>query len=423
MKSPAINQAMDILRSLREITETDAGISEKLDKIVTMIVRQTKADAGVCYVAVDDNYLELFAACGYAPDIAHKISLRVGEGLAGEVAKEKRSLVVNDVWKNPQFSYKPEMGEEPFKSFIGVPIVRWNRVVGVLALQNKKSAGYANNQVGILETVAMFLSDFISSDEMNEFKKELIKSRGQTGKEKYKGISLSKGYGIGQAVVHRRRQTVTKIFADDREKELRKLEIAYAQMNRDLDEKFASTKLGIGEHADILDTYRMFARDKGWYQKLVDNVNSGLTAEAAVERAYEDMWNRLSGTNDSYLKERLHDLRDVADRLLGYLSGDKKDVSALDAKSLIVVAMTMGPADLMDYDYTKIRGLIIEDGTPTMHVAIVARALGIPVVSKIKGIYDEIKTGELLAVDGDDGYVYIRPSEPVQQKFADKIAA
>ena len=147
-----------------------------------------------------------------------------------------------------------------------------------------------------------------------------------------------------------------------------------------------------------------------------------MTAEAAVERAYEDMWNRLSGTSDTYMKERLHDLRDVADRLLGYLSGDRTDISSLDAKDLIVVAQTMGPADLMDYDYNKIRGLIIEDGTPTMHVAIVAKALGIPVVSKIKGIYNEIKTGELIAVDGNEGYVYIHPSEPIQQKIKAKIS-
>lgn len=422
MKSPAINQAMEILRLLRQIAEAEGSVSDKLDKIVAMIAQQMEADASACYIVVDDNYLELFSAYGFNAAAAHKVMLRVGEGLVGDVAKNNRSLAVTDVWKHPQFSYKPEMGEEAYKSFIGVPLIRWGRAIGVLTLQNKNNIEYSSTQIEILETVAMVLSELVSSDDMTEFKKELIKSRGQTGREKYKGISLSKGYGIGQAVVHRRRQAVTKIFAEDKEKELRKLEVAHTQMNLDLDEKFASTKLGIGEHVDILDAYRMFAKDKGWYKKIADNVNSGLTAEAAVERAYEDMWNRLSGTTDAYMKERLHDLRDVADRLLGYLSGDKRDDTVLEADNLIVVALTMGPADLMDYDYTKIRGLIIEDGTPTMHVAIVAKALGIPVISKIKGIYNEIKSGELLAVDGVEGYVYIHPSLPVQQKFEAKIA-
>ena len=422
MKSPAINQAMNILRLLREISEGADTLPVKLDKIITMIVREMKADAGTCYLVVDDNYLELFASCGFNPGIAHKISLRVGEGLVGDVAEHNRSLAVADVWKHPKFSYKPDMGEDAYKSFIGVPLSRWRRAIGVLTLQKKEIYEYTRLEMEILETVAMVLSELVASEEMSEYKNSLIRARGQSEKEKYKGLSLSKGYGLGNAVVHRRRQVVTKIFAEDKEKELKKLETAHTRMNADLDEKFDAAKLGIGEHVDILDAYRMFAKDKGWYKKIADNVQSGLTAEAAVERAYEDMWNRLSGTTDSYLKERLHDLRDVADRLLGYLSGDNAALSPVNSDNLIIVAQTMGPADLMDYDYTKIRGLIIEDGTPTMHVAIVAKALNIPVVAKIKGIFSEIKTGEMLAVDGNEGYVYIRPGIPVQEKIKAKIA-
>lgn len=421
MKSPAINQAMDILRQLRQITEGQDVISVKLDKIIAMIVHEMKADAGALYLVVDDYYLELFASNGFNSDISHKISLRVGEGLVGDVAEHNRSLSVADAWKHPKFSYKPDMGEENYKSFVGVPLVRWSKAIGVLTLQSKQAKEYSQLEIEILETVAMVLSETAASEEMSEYKNELIKERGENNKERHKGISLSKGYGMGNAVVHRRRQAVNKIFAEDKEKELHKLEAAHTRMNRDLDEKFNSTKLGIGEHVDILDAYRMFAKDKGWYKKIADNVNSGLTAEAAVERAYEDMWNRLSGTSDTYLKERLHDLRDVADRLLSYLSGDIAALSPIDSDDIIVVAQTMGPADLMDYDYHKIRGLIIEDGTPTMHVAIVAKALGIPVVAKIKGIFNEIKTGELIALDGNEGYVYFKPGKAVQNKIKAKI--
>lgn len=414
---------MDILRQLRGITEGQDNLLVKLDKIMALIASSMNADAAACYIAVDDTYLELFASHGFNPGAAHKVSLRFGEGLVGEVAKNNRSLAVADAWKHPKFSYKPELGEEEFKSFAGVPLIRWNRAIGVLVLQGREPHEYSRMEIEILETVAMVLSELVSSEEMAEYKKSLIKERGITEKEKHKGISLSKGYGLGNAVIHRRRQAVSKIFAEDKEAELHKLEKAHQQMNEDLDEKFASTKLGIGEHVDILDAYRMFAKDKGWYKKIADNVQSGLTAEAAVERAYEDMWNRLSGTTDTYLKERLHDLRDVADRLQSYLSGDVGSIKGVDSNDIVVVAQTMGPADLMDYDYSKIRGLIIEDGTPTMHVAIVAKALNIPVVAKIRGIFDEIKTGELLGVDGTEGYVYINPTAAVKEKFQNKIAA
>ena len=422
MQSPAINKAMDILRQLRTITEGQDTLPVKLENIVRLIAEQMSADAASFYIAVDGSRLELFAAYGLNPEAQHRVSFRFGEGLTGEVAQNNRTLNVADAWSHPKFAHKPELGEEQYKSFLGVPLIRWSRSIGVLSVQTREIREFSSLDVEILETVAMVLSEIVSSDEMAELKKGLSKGNNLNEREKLKGISLSKGYGLGTCIVHRRRQAVTKIFAEDKEKELHRLELAYGQMNADLDEKFASTKLGIGEHVEILDAYRMFARDKGWYKKITDNIHSGLTAEAAVERAYEDMWNRLSGTSDSYLKERLHDLRDVADRLQSYLSGDYGSIKGVNADDLIVVAQTMGPADLMDYDYSKIRGLIIEDGTPTMHVAIVAKALNIPVVAKIRGIFEEAKTGELIAVDGTDGYVYMHPSAVVQEKFKAKIA-
>jgi len=423
MQSPAVNQAMDILKQLRQVTEGQDEVSVKLSKIIRVIAEQTEADAASIYVAVDENYLELFASCGLNEKAEHKLTIRYGEGMIGEVAETTRSLSAADAFKHPKYTRKEELGEDAYHAFLGVPLIRWNRAIGVLVVQKKEVHDYSRTEIEILETVAMVLSEIVASDEMTNYKKELIKTRGLVTRDRVRGLSLSKGYGLGQAVVHRRRQSVSKIFAEDKEKELQRLQTAHRQMNDDLDEKLNSTKLGIGEHVDILDAYRMFAKDKGWYKKIADNVNSGLTAEAAIERAYEDMWNRLSATNDQYLKERLHDLRDVADRLQNYLNGETGVGSEIVSGSdIIVVAQTMGPADLMDYDYTKIRGLIIEDGTPTMHVAIVAKALSIPVIAKIKGLFNEIKTGDAVAVDGNEGYVYIKPSREIQEKFKAKIA-
>lgn len=417
MQSPAINQAMEILKLLRAITESNDSLDEKFTNIVRLIAEKMSADASACYVAVEGKFLRLFASYGRDEDVSLAPPVRFGEGLVGAVAQNNRSLNVSDISSSKFASAADAKG---FAAFLGVPLIRWSRPIGVLGLYAKETQEFSSLELEILETVAMVLSEIVSSDEMNDFKKNFSRDN-LNEREKFKGISLSKGYGLGTAIVHRRRQAVTKIFAEDREKELSRIEVAYAQMNADLDEKFNAAKLGIGEHVDILDTYRMFARDKGWYKKITGNIQGGLTAEAAVERAYEDMWNRLSGTTDAYLKERLHDLRDVSDRIQSYLSGDFGSVEKVDSADIIVVTQSMGPADLMDYDYTKIRGLVIEDGTPTMHVAIVAKALNIPVVSKIKGIFEEAKTGELIAVDGNDGYVYMRPSKAVCDKFKKHI--
>lgn len=423
MQSPAIKEAFGLLKQLRQIMDEPKRVPDKLSRILEIVSSKMQADAATCYVTVDDNYLELFAAYGLLPDSTHRLRMRYNEGMVGEIAESKRSLAIDNIWLYPKFVSKPELAEEKdFKSFIGVPILQWNRVVGVLALYNCSEVKRSEEDIELLETMAMVLAEILVSEEVAEYKKSLIKARGISTKDRIKGLSLNKGFGIGVAVVHRRRQSVTNIFAEDKEKELRRLEIAHHQMNEDLDAKFNSTKLGLGEHVDILDAYRMFAKDKGWYGKIADNIKGGLAAEAAVERAYEDMWNRLSQSTDSYMKERLHDLRDVADRLQSYLSGDYNRAVEVTAGDIVIVAKTMGPAELMDYDYTRIRGLILEDGTPTMHVAIVAKALNIPVLAKIKGIFGVIQSGQVVAVDGNEGFAYINPSPQVEADFRKKIA-
>ncbi len=422
MKAPLANRAVEMLRLFKKIINNRSGMSVKLTRVVNMLAEQMKTDAAACYLVVDDNYLELFASCGFRAELNNNLSLRVGDGIIGGIAKSKCTTTVENIWQHPDFLYRAEVGEEKYKSFLGAPVIRWGRAVGVLCLYKKEAYEFCQKDIETLETLAMAFAEWAASDDMREYKNTFMEQRGQTIRNQYKGISLSRGFGVGPAVVHRRRQAVSKIFAEDKQAELERLAQAHAKMNHDLDEKFNASKLGIGEHTDILDAYRMFAKDKGWYNKIAGHVEGGLTAEAAVERAYEDMWNRLSGTQDVYLKERLHDLRDVADRLLGYLDGDTADVKTADLTEMVVVAQTMGPADLMDYDYHKIKALVLEDGTPTMHVAIVAKALGIPVVSKIKDIYKDIKNGELLAVDGDVGVVYIRPSEKILESFRSKIA-
>ena len=422
MKSQITDKAVEMSKLFNKIINSKKTMSAKFSSIISMIAKHLNADAAVCYLLIDDNYIELFASHNFCPKLINRISIKVGEGIIGGIAQNQRTTEVENIWEHPNFLYREEVDEEKYKSFLGVPVLRWGRAIGVLGLYQEKTYNFEKNDIHALETFAMEFSDWVASDEVREYKNVFIKKKNHTTKDVFKGLSLSRGYGFGPAVVHRRRHAVTKIFADNKEAELEKLQKAHAQMNFDLDEKFNRSKLGIGEHTDILDAYRMFAKDKGWYNKIAGHVEGGLTAEASVERAYEDMWNRLSATQDVYLKERLHDLRDVADRLLNYLSGDSNEITLANMESFVVVARMMGPADLMDYDYHKIRALVLEDGTSTMHVAIVAKALGIPVVSKIKSVFKEIRSGELLAVDGDEGIVYVRPDKNIIEKFEAKIA-
>ncbi len=398
----AATKAMAILQKIQRDISEDKEISVKLEHVMKLIADGFNVDASACYITVDDTYLELF--CKHGIDSEYKGNIRYGETFTGEIASQRCSMQRSDE------------NHTIFKSAVGSPMLRWNKTSGVILLISKQLRQFTDEEVSMLETIAMFLTTFFATEEINLYKKQLIKSRGLNLKDRLKGVVLNKGFGVGCAVVHQRRQAIVKIFAEDKNIELARLEDAKIRMNKNLDEKFNATRLGIGEHTDILETYRMFANDKGWYKKISNNIDSGLTAEAAIERAYEDMWNKLSSSSDIYLKERLLDLRDVADRLRSFLSGDDLNKDNI-CDDIIIVAQTMGPADLMDYDYKKIRGLIIEDGTPTMHVAIVAKALNIPVIAKIRGIFKDVKDGEILGIDGHEGYVYINPADDIKEKF------
>lgn len=421
MNNFSINKRGEIVEKIHKIFHSKNDVDFKLSGVAQVIADGFSADACACYVAIDDTSLELFSSYGFANNAAHRVSMRFGEGVVGDVAKFRRPISVADAWQYPNFSYKSEIGEDNLRSFLGVPIMRWNKTIGVLTLQRKTDAEFSSSEVESLETISMVVSRFLSSDEVDEFKKNLGEERGEVIKEKVKGFVLNKGYGIGSAVVHKRINYVTEIFAENKEEEQERLKEAFDKMNKDIDDKFSNHQVGGGEYSDILNTYAMFAKDKGWYKKIEGNILAGMTAEAAVERAYEDMWNRMSMSNDTYLKERLLDLRDIADRLQQYLNKSFAPVEETKDKDIIVVAKSMGPAELMDYDYQKIRGLIIEDGTPTMHVSIVAKALGIPVISKIRGMFNDIRDGQIIAIDGDDGDVYINPSSLIIDKIESKV--
>ena len=176
-----------------------------------------------------------------------------------------------------------------------------------------------------------------------------------------------------------------------------------------------------GEHREVLETFRMFAHDQGWLRRMREAVLSGLTAEAAVERVQSDNRARMLRQTDPYLRDRLHDLDDLANRLLHRLVG--RDLVAERGSlpdNAIIVARSMGPAALLDYDRSRLRGLVLEEGGPTSHIAIVARALGIPAVGEVGNATSLVEPGDAIIVDGTAGDVQIRPRPDVEAAYAEK---
>ncbi|RAU22946.1 phosphoenolpyruvate--protein phosphotransferase [Paramagnetospirillum kuznetsovii] len=412
-----------LLGRLRDVMAGGGTAQERLDKVVTLIAADMVAEVCSCYVMRAGDILELFSTEGLRKDAVHQTRLRVGEGLVGDIAAHARPLALADAQAHPNFAYRPETGEEIFHSLMGVPIIRGSRVVGVLVVQNRTMRHYTDEEIETLETVAMVLAELVASGELVN-RSELVPVDGNALLPlRLEGVKLNGGVGIGIAVLHRPRITIRRLVAEDPDVELERLKKALAGIKTALEELFSRPEMRDGEHRDVLETYRMFTEDKGWINRISEAIRTGLTAEAAVQKVHDDTRARMSQITDPYLRERMHDFEDLANRLLQYLSGDDEEVPRGELpENSILIGRNMGPMELFDYDPKRLRGLVLEEGSATAHVAIVARALDIPVVGRVKDVLDKIEPLDPVICDGDNGQVFIRPPDDIRETFADAIS-
>src|SRR5882757_10303487 len=373
--------------------------------------------AEVCsiYLLRAGEVLELFATQGLNPSAVHRTRLRVGEGLVGDIAAHGRPLALADAQSHPHFAYRPETGEEIYQSLAGVPILRAGRMLGVLVVQNRTSRQYDEEEIETLQTIAMVLAEMVAAGHLvspNEVAQVdgigLLPLR-------VDGVQLTPGVAIGHAVLHEPRIIIQRVVAEDIGQEQGRFDEAVTAVRDDVDRMLEAHDMQSGEHREVLETFRMFADDRGWMERVREAIVSGLTAEAGVQRAFDDVRTRLGQSTDPYIRERLSDLQDLANRLLLRLTGR----SSADPNSLpddmIVIARDMGPAELLDYDRTRLRGLVLEEGSALSHVAIVARALDIPVVGRAPDVLARIEPGDSIVVDGDNAQVLVRPAEDILQ--------
>jgi phosphotransferase system enzyme I (PtsP) len=410
-----------LLRRLREAMAEPVSAQARLDKIVVHIASNMVAEVCSVYVLRDDGRLELFATEGLNREAVHLTTMRSGEGLVGRIAETAEALALSDAQSHPAFSYKPETGEEIYHSFLGVPILRGGSTLGVLVVQNKARRTYSEEEVEAMETTAMVLAEMVATGELQS----IVRPGAEIANRRHmplQGIAVADGVGLGHVVLHEPRVTIKQLIAEDPAREEKRLDDALESVRQNIDTLIdRGNAAGAGEHREVLETFRMFAHDRGWLRRLREAIASGLTAEAAVERVQNDARAKLARRTDPYLRERLHDLDDLANRLLHELTGESFVVSHEQMPdNAIIVARAMGPAALLDYDRKKLRGLVLEDGGASSHVAIVARAIGIPMVGDATNVTDLVEQGDPIIIDGSTGDVQLRPQADVQSAYAEK---
>ena len=412
-----------LLRRIRNVMAGDLTAQAKLNRIVQVIASGMAAEVCSVYILRAGEVLELFATKGLKQEAVHQTRLRVGEGLVGEIAAHPQPLALSDAQSHPNFVYRPETGEDVFNSLMGVPILHSGRVAGVLVVQNKTKRHYSEEEVEAVQITAMALAELVAGGELVDPNERAPAEGNALIPIRLDGVPLHGGMAMGVAVIHHPDVAIRQVVAEDPEVELRRLSDAIEAVHRDLDRMFGHGDLaGAGEHRDVLEAYRMVAADSGWVGRIMDAIRSGLTAEAGVQQVRESTHLRMSQISDPYLRERLDDLEDLSRRLLLQLTGNGQGAEERELpRDVVLIARGIGPAELLDYDPRRLRALVMEGGSTTAHVSIVARALDIPVIGQVKELLSKIDAGDAVIVDAENRQVFVRPVEDVQQSFSETL--
>jgi phosphotransferase system enzyme I (PtsP) len=424
MPSQSATSAREILTGLHEVMASRLGAQAKLNKVVKIIAEAMASEVCSIYL-LRDGVLELFATLGLNQEAVHVTKLAMGEGLVGTIAKDVALLNLAEAASHPEFIYLPETGEELFHSFAGVPIIRKERAIGVLAVQHADPRAYDELEIEALQTVGMVLSELIANAGLAD--KAAVAGDGgrDAGTTQIKGLRLVAGMGRGVAVYHQPRVLIEHTMADDIEAERHRLVSAFSKMREQIDAMMGQAEFGtVGEHQEVLETYKMFAYDEGWSRRINEAIDSGLTAEAAIERVRQRTAQRMRQIDDPLLADRMHDLDDLANRLLRIVSGQLGTAAQAGLpQDAVLIARNLGPAELLEYDRRKLKGVILEEGSLTAHVTIVARAMGVPMLGRIANVRRMIAEGDMVLVDGNEAAVFARPTPAIQDAFDTKLEA
>ncbi len=418
----AANSAREILVRLHDVMASRTAAQAKLNSVVGIVGEAMSSEVCSIYL-LRDGVLELYATRGLAQEAVHVTTLALGEGLVGTIAEQVETLNLDEAASHPDFAYRPETGEEKFHSFAGVPIIRRERAVGVLCVQHADPHKYDDVEIEALQTVAMVLSELIANADLVDASGAATLRPQSTAAMRIEGLKLVEGMGSGYAVFHQPRITIEHTVAEDTDAERHRVYAAFDKMREQIERIASQAEFGVGgEHDEVLQTYKMFAYDEGWSRRINEAIDSGLTAEAAIERVQQRTRQRMRQIDDPLLADRMHDLEDLSNRLLRIVSGQMGTAAQGGLRQdTILIARNLGPAELLEYDRRRLKGVILEEGSLTAHVTIVARAMGVPVLGRVKGVRRSIAEGDMLLLDSTAANVFARPSPAMEEAFEAKL--
>ncbi len=424
MNSAGTSYESSLLLTLEEISRLVSHShdpAETLNNVVRLV--QGRFHTAVCSVYLlepQSRDLVLSATVGLQAESIGHVRMRLDEGLTGLVAQNMTPVMVPDAFQHPRFKYFPEAGEDPYRSFLGVPLVEGGALQGVLVVQTVEPRVFSPNEIRMLVTVAAQVASLVGDAYLLE-QVSVAAHAGQVrgGLEPHpeeahatlRGVGLSPGRGIGLAYVvdgfDEWRKSVP-LTGGDPSAEMRRLAEATAQARAEITRLSQHISEMVGEdHGAILQAQLMIMQDRTIERDLVARLDAGATAEGALFETLDQYVAAFQKVATPLFQERVFDIKDVFHRLLWQLRGRSASESGGDR--VILVAREASVMELFAVDRERLAGVVVEHGGPQSHAAILARSLGIPMVGQVADFACVTHPGRRLLIDGTAGTVLLDP--------------
>jgi phosphotransferase system enzyme I (PtsP) len=412
-----------LLLTLEEISQLVSHShhpGETLANIVRLI--QGRFHTDVCSVYLlepEQGELILGATVGLKPESVGQVRMRLDEGLTGLVAEKMAPVMVGDAFAHPRFKYFPEAGEDPYHSFLGVPLVEGGTLQGVLVVQTLEPRTFSANETRMLVTVAAQLAPLVSEARLIEqvmavaHQPEEAVTNGEAAEPvTLHGTSLSPGIGFGQAYLvdgFRERPRLDAPRNADFVTEQRRLASALDDARDEITRLSQRISTLVGEdHGAILQGQIMIMQDSTIEQDLTGCLAAGCTAEAALLQTLDKYTLAFQKLTNPLFQERVYDIKDVFRRVLWHLR-PRPPTADDSADKLVLVAHEASVMDLFSVDLERLAGVVVEHGGPQSHAAILARSLNIPMVGQMPELVGRLHPGRRLKVDGTAGLICLDP--------------
>jgi len=407
---------LEELRLIVQRVSAAGDLSEALEIIVSSV--KSSLNVSVCSIYLHDQMLNrylLMATRGLNQEAVGNVFLGPKEGLVGMVASREEPINLEKADSHPNYQYIPETGEERYSSFLGVPIIHHRHVLGVLVVQQVDQRRFDEGEEAFLITLSAQLSGTIAHAESTGDLVQLIRPlSGSGGEIEFLGLAGAPGVSIGEAVIISPvadLYAVESIEARSVKVELEEYHQAVESTRKDIWDMAHGLSGIINEQERLLFTaYVQMLDDHSLGKEVKQRIHQGASAQSAWSEVIIAHARKFDVMEDAYLKERAADLRDLGRRVLGHMQ-ESVQQETVYPENAILVGEELSAATLGMVPVEKLAGLVSIKGSTNSHLAILARAMGIPTVVGVQGLRYGRLRGKKLIIDGYRGHVYINPTE------------